>query len=85
MPVGEPGFRVIELGSSTDMATVASRLYAALRELDAADVDVILARGFSTGEGLALAVQDRLRRAAAGRIVNVGEREPTPRRSARGE
>jgi L-threonylcarbamoyladenylate synthase len=85
MPVGEPGFLLIELGSSADMATVASRLFAALRELDAAGVDVILARGFPTEEGLGLAVQDRLRRAAAGRIVNADEREAIPRRSGRGE
>jgi L-threonylcarbamoyladenylate synthase len=85
MPVQDPGFRVIELGSSADLTTVASRLYAALRELDAAGVDVILARGFPAGEGLGLAVQDRLRRAAAGRIVNADEREPTRRRSERGE
>lgn len=85
MPMQESGFRVIELGSSADLPTVASRLYAALRELDASSVDVILARAFPAAEGLGLAVQDRLRRAAAGRIVNADEREPTHHRSGRGE
>jgi L-threonylcarbamoyladenylate synthase len=47
---------------------VAARLYATLRELDAAGTDVILVRGFSS-HGLWAAVQDRLRRAAAGRII----------------
>jgi L-threonylcarbamoyladenylate synthase len=57
------------LGSHHSAETVASRLYGALRELDAAGVDLILVRGFADGRGLGLAVQDRLRRAAAGRIV----------------
>jgi L-threonylcarbamoyladenylate synthase len=57
------------IGSHHSAEAVASRLYGALRELDAAGVDVILVRGFADGRGLGLAVQDRLRRAAAGRIV----------------
>ena len=60
--------RVARLGSVHDLATVAARLYAALREVDAAGVDVILVRGFPTDDGLGMAIQDRLRRAAAGRI-----------------
>jgi L-threonylcarbamoyladenylate synthase len=47
---------------------VAARLYSTLRELDAGGADVIYVRGFS-GHGLWAAVQDRLRRAAAGRII----------------
>ncbi len=47
---------------------VAARLYSTLRELDEAGADVILVRGFSS-HGLWAAVQDRLRRAAAGRII----------------
>jgi L-threonylcarbamoyladenylate synthase len=47
---------------------VAARLYSTLRELDAAGADVIYVRGFSD-HGLWAAVQDRLRRAAAGRII----------------
>jgi L-threonylcarbamoyladenylate synthase len=64
-----PPLRVIRIGPSHELHVVASRLYAALRELDGAGVDVILARQFPTDSGLGLAVQDRLRRAAAGRIV----------------
>jgi L-threonylcarbamoyladenylate synthase len=52
-----------------DLAEVARRLYAALRSLDASGVDLILARSVSTDNGMAAAIHDRLRRAAAGRIV----------------
>ncbi len=62
---------VLDFGPDPDLAAVASRLFAALRELDATGVDVILARGIQTQDGLGLAIQDRLRRAAAGRIVKV--------------
>jgi L-threonylcarbamoyladenylate synthase len=54
---------IIYLGSEDDLATVASRLYASMRELDASGVDRILARGFPGDEGLAAAIRDRLRRA----------------------
>jgi hypothetical protein len=37
-----------------------------MRELDASGVDRILARAFPGDDGLALAMQDRLRRAGAG-------------------
>jgi L-threonylcarbamoyladenylate synthase len=43
-------------------------LYAALRSLDAAGVDVIVAR-MPAPDGLGLALRDRLRRAAEGRVV----------------
>jgi L-threonylcarbamoyladenylate synthase len=49
---------------------VAARLYSTLRELDATGVERILVGGFPEG-GLWTAVRDRLRRAAAGRIVRV--------------
>jgi L-threonylcarbamoyladenylate synthase len=71
LPAGEAAVRIVELGSTADPGSVAPRLYAALREMDAAGVDVILARGFPSTEGLGVAIQDRLRRAAAGRIVHV--------------
>jgi L-threonylcarbamoyladenylate synthase len=61
----EPRPTIVDLGSERDLATVASRLYAALRQLDASGVDRILARGFSGDEGLATAIRDRLRRASA--------------------
>jgi L-threonylcarbamoyladenylate synthase len=60
---------VVRVGSAADLDTVAARLYAALRELDARGVDRILARGFEHRGGLGTALQDRLRRAAAGGIV----------------
>jgi len=57
--------RVSELGTSTDLEGVAARLYSALRELDAAGVDLILARDLDADGGLAAAIRDRLRRAAS--------------------
>jgi L-threonylcarbamoyladenylate synthase len=61
--------RVVIIGSASDPSSVAVNLYAALRELDAAQVDLIVARGLPSDAGLGAAVRDRLRRAAAGRIV----------------
>ena len=55
------------IGSQDAPAAVATRLYATLRELDAAGADVILVHGFRE-DGIGAAVQDRLRR-AAGRVV----------------
>jgi L-threonylcarbamoyladenylate synthase len=69
LPLGTPHFHVIEVGSIRDPATVAAGLYSALREMDAAGVHVILARDFPADDGLGAAIHDRLRRAAAGRIV----------------
>jgi L-threonylcarbamoyladenylate synthase len=62
---------VAELGSSHDADEVAARLYAALRELDAAQVDLILACDLPTDAGLWRALRDRLRRAAT-RLIAVG-------------
>lgn len=59
---------VATLGPREDGAAAARALFAALRELDGAGVDVILALG-PTRAGLGAAVWDRLRRAAEGRIV----------------
>jgi L-threonylcarbamoyladenylate synthase len=47
---------------------VAARLYSTMRELDTSGAHVILVRGFAK-DGLWAAVRDRLRRAAAGRII----------------
>jgi L-threonylcarbamoyladenylate synthase len=58
------GVRTVIVGSTTNLDAVAAQLYAALRELDAAGVDVILARSFPVSSGLGLAISDRLRRAA---------------------
>lgn len=68
-PARKSAWKVVYCGSERDVRTVAARLYDALRELDAAGVDVIFARSFPDDSGLGVAIQDRLRRAAAGRIV----------------
>jgi L-threonylcarbamoyladenylate synthase len=60
----ETRLTIAYLGSEGDLSTVASRLYAVVRELDSTGVDRILARGFPGEDGLATAIQDRLRRAA---------------------
>ncbi|MGC9521038.1 MAG: L-threonylcarbamoyladenylate synthase [Anaerolineae bacterium] len=58
------------LGSITSMRQIAQRLFAALRALDQAGVEVILTRDLGD-VGLGLAVRDRLMRAAGGRVVEV--------------
>jgi len=58
------------LGPSADPEQVAARLFAALRELERARVDVILVRDPGR-QGLRLAIWDRLVRAAEGRVLNV--------------
>ncbi len=64
---------VIEVaGSLRNPRGVARQLYAALRRLDGAGVDRILARDFGE-RGLGLAVRDRLSRAAGGDVVEVTE------------
>lgn len=55
---------IAELGSEHDIEQVATRLYAALRQLDAAHVDVIFAHDLPEHDGLSRAVRDRLRRAS---------------------
>lgn len=59
-----PGLVAFDLGPRADLRTVARRLYAGLRTLDAAGVELIAVRGFGQA-GLARALDDRLRRAAA--------------------
>ena len=56
---------VAELGSERDASAVAARLYAALRDLDAAQLDLIIAPDLPHEDGLWRALRDRLRRAAA--------------------
>ncbi|MGE3911871.1 MAG: L-threonylcarbamoyladenylate synthase [Chloroflexota bacterium] len=55
--------RLERLGSERDLSAVAGRLFAALRDLDAAGCEAIYARSFGTA-GLGLAILDRLTRAA---------------------
>jgi L-threonylcarbamoyladenylate synthase len=64
----DPRVHVRLIGRQDAADMVAARLYSTMRELDAAGADVILVRGFSN-HGLWAAVRDRLRRAAAGRII----------------
>jgi L-threonylcarbamoyladenylate synthase len=61
---------VASLGRRADPEAAARALFARLRELDAAAVEVILAAG-PVHDGLGAAVWDRLRRAAEGRVVPV--------------
>jgi L-threonylcarbamoyladenylate synthase len=72
--LGSPRLQLVEvrfLGSEHDLPAIASRLYTAMRDLDSAGVTRILVRSFSADDGLGVAIDDRLRRAAAGRIVRV--------------
>jgi len=71
-PFDAPGVIRPPLGPASDAAAMAARLYAALRELDAAGVDEIFARAPPATGGLGAAIVDRLRRAAAGRVVHCG-------------
>jgi L-threonylcarbamoyladenylate synthase len=63
------GRRVGVLLPDPNPAVAAARLYATLREFDGAGMDEIFACLPSTTEGLSDAIADRLRRAAAGRVV----------------
>ena len=65
---GEFPVRVAEIGAGGDVRDIATRLYAALRELDMADVDIILARDVADDTGLGRAVRDRLHRAASEQV-----------------
>jgi L-threonylcarbamoyladenylate synthase len=61
---------LIDAGPRTDPETIATRLYAALRELDQRGVTLIVAATLPPG-GLADAINDRLIRAAAGNVHQV--------------
>jgi len=58
-----------DLGFEGNDEAIAARLYAALRELERARVDIILAHDIMREDGLWRAIGDRLRRAAASVIV----------------
>jgi L-threonylcarbamoyladenylate synthase len=64
---GSPA-QVLVLGSLADPEPVARGLFAAFRVLDAQGVNVILVRMLAE-EGLGLAINDRLIRAAEGRVI----------------
>jgi voltage-gated potassium channel Kch len=55
---------IVRIGPESEPSTLAANLYSALRTLDAAGVDLILARTFVDQFGLTVAIHDRLRRAA---------------------
>ena len=57
-------------GSRADIGRAGRELFAALRDLDASGVSVILASSVGT-DGLGLAIRDRLARAAEGRIRTI--------------
>jgi L-threonylcarbamoyladenylate synthase len=61
---------VYTLGRAEHPAQVAARLFASLRALEEADVQVILCRNFAAHD-LGLAIRDRLGRAAGGRVIRV--------------
>jgi L-threonylcarbamoyladenylate synthase len=61
---------VFALGDAAQPAQVAASLFAGLRALEEANVQVILCRNFAE-HGLGLAVRDRLKRAAGGKVIQV--------------
>lgn len=67
-----PGALVVRAGSREDVEGVARRLFAALRELDRAGCDLVLAEAVDD-RGLGVAVNNRLRKAAAGRVERCAE------------
>ena len=64
----EPISRLARLGPEADLVQAAAGLYEALRDLDAAGLDLLLAR-LPGPSGLGLALRDRLTRAAEGRVL----------------
>ena len=64
------GVQVVTLGPESDPAQVAHNLFAGLRALDAAHVDVLLVRQMNPA-GLGASVNDRLLRAAEGQVLTV--------------
>jgi L-threonylcarbamoyladenylate synthase len=59
---------VKSLGSRFNLAAVAQNLFRLLREVDAENVDVIIAEGVSS-EGIGLAIMNRLRKASGYHII----------------
>ncbi len=66
---GEFPVQLVEIGTRNDLAGIAARLYAAMRQLDAAAVDLIFARDVEADDGLGRAIRDRLRRAASDHVL----------------
>lgn len=64
------GARIYTLGSASEPGQIATNLFAGLRTLEEAGVQSILCRSF-TEQGLGLAIRDRLRKAAGGKVISV--------------
>jgi L-threonylcarbamoyladenylate synthase len=65
-----PGFSVLPYGKKTEPDALARNLFGLLRTLDKLRIETAYAR-YPEGEGLELAVQNRLNRAAGFRLVEV--------------
>lgn len=65
---GDFPVHLVEMGTADDLDGIATRLYGALRQLDSAGVDIILARDIVRDAGLGRAIRDRLHRAASERV-----------------
>jgi L-threonylcarbamoyladenylate synthase len=63
----DSGALIYSPGSADDLTQVAANLFAGLRTLEEAHVQVILCRNFGD-QGLGLAIRDRLLKAAGGRV-----------------
>jgi len=61
---------IFNLGSFTELESVAHNLFTGLRDLDSQSLDVILARDLGR-TGLGLAIWDRLFRAAEGKVIAI--------------
>ncbi|MFZ5649204.1 MAG: L-threonylcarbamoyladenylate synthase [Bacillota bacterium] len=64
------GVTTVTAGRYCDNASVAAELYDALRRFETTGVDIILAEGVED-RGIGMAVANRLRRAAGGRVIKV--------------
>jgi L-threonylcarbamoyladenylate synthase len=64
------GAFVYSLGNADALEQVAARLFAGLRTLEEAGVQVILCRSFGV-QGLGMAIRDRLLKAAGGKVIAV--------------
>ncbi|KMJ59198.1 tRNA threonylcarbamoyladenosine biosynthesis protein [Bacillus sp. LL01] len=62
------GITAIACGTQTDLATVATQLYDALRAFNATDVDVIYSETFPK-QGVGVAIMNRLEKAAGHKII----------------
>ncbi len=66
-----PVVHKILLGSRQNLEEIAANLYGSLRYFDSTEVEVIFAETISGG-GLAVAINDRLKRASGGQIILAG-------------